>query len=458
MSGYIGSTPVPQATQHRESFTATEGQTSFATVGYTPQFVDVYLNGSHLSPADFTATNGSDVVLAVAASADDVCDIISYAAFTVADQTFTGTTTMDVAAITGILTTTAKAVSNGGIGMPDDAKLTFGGTGTGDLQIFHDGSHSRINEEGTGVLFIQTNGTSIQLNKGTSENMLVATVDGAVDLYHNNVKKIETTATGVAVVAGGVYTTAAGNDLNLVVPDGRSIFFKEASQTHATINNAGNLLVGATSVFGASRATIQCASGDQALSLKTAKTTGSEAILLFADGDNDTCGNITINTGSQQAALANGSDYRLKTDVQPMTGAATRVQALNPVNFEWLSDGSRIDGFLAHEAQAVVPDAVFGTHNATKTLTNVVISSSNRVLSENIEQSDWTTGKSATTDEDGNAVAAIYPSNSTWAAEHVVPEMQMMDHTKMIPLLVASLQEALARIETLESKVAVLEG
>jgi len=216
--------------------------------------------------------------------------------------------------------------------------------------------------------------------------------------------------------------------------------------------------VGATSVFGASRATIQCASGDQALSLKTAKTTGSEAILLFADGDNDTCGNITINTGSQQAALANGSDYRLKTDVQPMTGAATRVQALNPVNFEWLSDGSRIDGFLAHEAQAVVPDAVFGTHNATKTLTNVVISSSNRVLSENIEQSDWTAGKSATTDEDGNAVAAIYPSNSTWAAEHVVPEMQMMDHTKMIPLLVASLQEALARIETLESKVAVLEG
>jgi len=63
--------------------------------------VDVYLNGSHLSPADFTATNGSDVVLAVAASADDVCDIISYTPFEVADQTFTGTTTMDVVAIAG---------------------------------------------------------------------------------------------------------------------------------------------------------------------------------------------------------------------------------------------------------------------------------------------------------------------------------------------------------------------
>ena len=114
MSGYIGSTPVPQATQHRESFTATEGQTSFATAGYTPQFVDVYLNGSHLSPADFVATNGSDVVLVVAASADDVCDIISYSPFEVAGATFTGTTTMDVAAITGVLTTTAATVSNGG--------------------------------------------------------------------------------------------------------------------------------------------------------------------------------------------------------------------------------------------------------------------------------------------------------------------------------------------------------
>jgi len=90
MAGYLGSVPVPQATQHRESFTCTEGQTTFNTAGYTPQFVDVYLNGSHLSPADFTASNGSDVVLGVAASADDVCDIISYTPFEVADATFTG--------------------------------------------------------------------------------------------------------------------------------------------------------------------------------------------------------------------------------------------------------------------------------------------------------------------------------------------------------------------------------
>jgi len=99
MAGYLGAIPVPQATQHRESFTATSGQTTFNTAGYTVGFLDVYLNGSHLSPADFTATNGSDVVLASGASADDVCDIISYTAFEIADQTFTGTTTLDGAVV-----------------------------------------------------------------------------------------------------------------------------------------------------------------------------------------------------------------------------------------------------------------------------------------------------------------------------------------------------------------------
>jgi len=104
MAGYLGSTPVPQATQHRESFTATEGQTSFATAGYTPQFLDVFLNGSHLSPADFVATNSSDVVLVVAASADDICDIVSYTPFEVADATFTGTTTTATASLDGAVT------------------------------------------------------------------------------------------------------------------------------------------------------------------------------------------------------------------------------------------------------------------------------------------------------------------------------------------------------------------
>ena len=104
MSGYIGASPVPQATQHREAFTATASQTSFPTVGYTPQFVDVYLNGVKLAAADYTATNGSDIVLTTGAALDDILEYVAYTPFEVADQTFTGTTTVDVLSVTGTVT------------------------------------------------------------------------------------------------------------------------------------------------------------------------------------------------------------------------------------------------------------------------------------------------------------------------------------------------------------------
>ena len=81
MAGYIGPAPVPQATQTRQTFTATSGQTSFATAGYTAGFVDVYMNGVRLvDGTDFTATNGSDVVLTSGAATGDIIDLLMFTA------------------------------------------------------------------------------------------------------------------------------------------------------------------------------------------------------------------------------------------------------------------------------------------------------------------------------------------------------------------------------------------
>ena len=170
MSGYIGSTPVPQATQHRESFTCTEGQTTFNTAGYTAQFVDVYLNGSHLSPADFTATNGSDVVLGVAASADDVCDIISYTPFEVADATFTGTTTLNGAVVINESSADVdfRVESNG------NANMLFVDGGNNAVGI-GTGSPSRLLE------LSNTTNPAIRLNNGNSNvDIGVASSAGAL--------------------------------------------------------------------------------------------------------------------------------------------------------------------------------------------------------------------------------------------------------------------------------------
>ena len=77
MAGYIGSTPVPLGIQEQQSFTVTNssGQTTFNTLGYSDgNTIKVTLNGSLLEGGgvDYTATNGSDIVLTTAASVDDV--------------------------------------------------------------------------------------------------------------------------------------------------------------------------------------------------------------------------------------------------------------------------------------------------------------------------------------------------------------------------------------------------
>jgi hypothetical protein len=141
-------------------------------------------------------------------------------------------------------------------------------------------------------------------------------------------------------------------------------------------------------------------------------------------------GNISV-TGSA-TSYNTSSDYRLKTDAQPMTGASARLQALNPVNFEWVADGTRVDGFLAHEAQAVVPESVTGTKDAMRD-----------------EEYEVTP---AVLDEDGNEVTpAVMGTRS-------VPDYQGIDQSKLVPLLTAALQEALTKIDALETRITALEG
>ena len=83
MSAYIGTIPTPQATQTRQTFTATSGQTTFTTVGFVDKFLDVFLNGVKLVyNTDFTTSGGNQVVLTSGAATDDVLDVILYTANT----------------------------------------------------------------------------------------------------------------------------------------------------------------------------------------------------------------------------------------------------------------------------------------------------------------------------------------------------------------------------------------
>jgi hypothetical protein len=94
------------------------------------------------------------------------------------------------AAVSGILTSTGDIKT-----MNDTAKFVSGASD--DLQIYHNGSNSYVQDVGTGNLHLTSNGTAVSIDKGTSENMAVFNTDGAVELYYDNSKKFETYANGI---------------------------------------------------------------------------------------------------------------------------------------------------------------------------------------------------------------------------------------------------------------------
>jgi hypothetical protein len=127
--------------------------------------------------------------------------------------------------------------------------------------------------------------------------------------------------------------------------------------------------------------------------------------LNFRNGSASIVGSVAHTNTS--TSYNTSSDYRLKEDIIEIDGSIDRLKALKPCNFKWKSDGTRADGFIAHEAQEVVPEAVTGTKDAV--------------------------------DEEGN------------------PDYQGIDQAKLVPLLTKALQEAVAKIESLEARVAALE-
>jgi len=133
-----------------------------------------------------------------------------------------------------------------------------------------------------------------------------------------------------------------------------------------------------------------------------------------------TKGSITI-SGST-TAYNTSSDYRLKENIVPMTGSIDRLKNLNPSKFNFIGTSNVVDGFLAHEAGEVVPEAIYGTKDA---MTAEVLYTAEDELPEGMNIGD--------------------------VKEASAPDYQGIDQSKLVPLLVSALQEAIARIEVLEN-------
>jgi hypothetical protein len=307
MSGYIGSTPVPQATQHRESFTCTEGQTTFNTAGYTAQFVDVYLNGSHLSPADFTATNGSDVVLGVAASADDVCDIISYTPFEVADATFTGDFKVD--GTTFNVDSSNNRIGVGTASPASDLHLVSSTSGDPEIRIEGSGTANGIitflgsghtnpavglryisSGDSVGHLAFFANGTS---SSTLSERFRIS-ADGSLSTPTAGTSNVRFGVNaGNSILDGGNYNVCVGDEAGTALTTGDA-----------------NVAIGYQALIANTEASYITGVGYQALKLNTSGTgnvaLGADALRQNLTGAaNVAVGNnaLVLNTGSNNTAV-----------------------------------------------------------------------------------------------------------------------------------------------------------
>jgi hypothetical protein len=227
--------------------------------------------------------------------------------------------------------------------------------------------------------------------------------------------EVQTSAIGAALWAqtGGTtssYTIAdfrTGANLSALqlFGDGTSVWRGGAMR----IDSSGRVLVNATSDVGGNNPafTVNAAAAGVFGNIIESRWTGTGSIyhLLVRNG-NGLVGGVT--SSGSTTSFVTSSDHRLKDTIAPMAGALSLVQQLKPVTYKWKADGSSGQGFIAHELQAVVPECVTGTKDAV--------------------------------DAEGK------------------PAYQGIDQSKLVPLLTAALQEALAKIDSLTARIEALEG
>jgi hypothetical protein len=141
-------------------------------------------------------------------------------------------------------------------------------------------------------------------------------------------------------------------------------FFTNSAE-RARIDSSGNLLVGTTTAYQSGKFVVSWngdgGTGGVVLQNTGAGTAGQYAIQFF---EQSTTRVGSIQTTGTATAYVTSSDYRLKENVAPMTGALATVAQLKPVTYTWKSTGSAGQGFIAHELKAVVPDCVTGEKDA----------------------------------------------------------------------------------------------
>jgi hypothetical protein len=220
-------------------------------------------------------------------------------------------------------------------------------------------------------------------------------------------------------------------------------FFTD-STVRGKFDQTGEFLVNRTNGFGTGGAAAMFVTGRSDAGIYvTGPNTSGYGLMYFMNGGLNQIGSIK-NSNNNAVIYGTSSDYRLKENVDYTWNATTRLKQLKPARFNWISDAANttVDGFLAHEVSSIVPEAIDGVKDATKTSTNCVLNAEGNLQTAGVTEAEWVAGKAETPPR--------FESNTSWTASHTQNIYQGIDHSKLVPLLVKTIQELEARITTLE--------
>ena len=207
----------------------------------------------------------------------------------------------------------------------------------------------------------------------------------------------------------------------------RTMSFATAGSERARFLSGGQFIIGGTAVEAQGALTFEPNRDDGAgrITFNRANTTAVSVVVEFQN-NNSQVG--VINHDHTSCGIFTTSDYRAKENVLSISDGITRLKTLKPYKFNFIADATKtVDGFFAHEVESVVPEAITGTKDETQDILYT-------------EQDTIPSGK------------------KVGDVKETVPKYQAIDQSKLVPLLTAALQEAVAKIEVLETKVAALEA
>jgi len=292
--------------------------------------------------------------------------------------------------------------TNTGIYFPAADNISFSTNGTQRMRVTSGGFVGIAQSSPTSRLHID--GTS---NSASATIQIVGTEVSTLLLGQNSAGGVirgQGGSNALAFWTGGDGDTGAG----------------QSGTERMRINSSGQVFVNQTSSPGSGGQFEVYSNSDSAnnpMTILQGAASGSPArtsISFWRTSANAEVGKIT--TTNSATAYSTSSDYRLKDNIAPMTGALAKVSALKPVTYTWKADGSDGQGFIAHELAEVVPDCVTGEKDEVETYI----------------------------DEEG--------------VEHTRPSYQSIDTSFLVATLTAAIQELKAELDGVKAELATLKA